>query len=192
MKLIAGLGNPGQEYEGTRHNIGFLVVDRLGEERGVSVQTERFGALTATIQIEDERVTLLKPQSYMNCSGDAIRRCLAYLKLTPEHLLVVHDDLDYPLGTMRLAYAAGPAGHRGVISIIEELGSKDFCRLRCGIGRGAGEEPVDYVLSRFAVAEQGQVQELLNRAAAASELWVLEGAAAVWQKFHVKERNSNA
>lgn len=187
MKLIAGLGNPGREYDGTRHNIGFAIVDHLAESCHVSFDRERFHAFFAKLQIGSETVILLKPQSYMNRSGTSVGDYLQYLKLSPEQMLVIHDDLDYPLGTLRLSFDSGAAGHRGVESIIERMGSQEFYRLRCGIGRSTNQDPVDYVLSRFDSDESKKVEDVLEKGVAASQMWVLEGAEKVQQKLHATE-----
>ncbi len=189
MKLIVGLGNPGSKYEGTRHNIGFAIADQLAAVGPSDFKRKRFQGLVTEVMIESEKVILLKPQTFMNLSGESVQECLQYFKLSSEELLVIHDDIDFPLGTVRLNFNVGPAGHRGVTSIIEEVGSKEFYRLRCGVGRPATSTPetVDHVLERFESGEQEAVQQLITVGAEAGQMWVTEEASQVQQKFHTME-----
>ncbi len=175
MKLIAGLGNPGSEYQGTRHNIGFEVLDRLAARHDIPVRKEKFQANYGMGQIGDEKVLLMMPQTYMNLSGESVAPAMAYWKLGKEDLLVLHDELDFELGKFKLVYDAGAAGHRGVRSIIEMVGGKDFYRLRLGIGRPERGKPVDFVLSRFSADQADAVENLIEQAAIAAERWVSEG-----------------
>ena len=150
IKLIVGLGNPGQQYERTRHNVGFLFLDRLAEQFfGAWSKAPQFQALIAECRIGREKIILLKPQTYMNRSGHSVGQVARYYKFLPEQILVVHDELDFVPGLLRLKKGGGHAGHNGLKDIITHLNSNDFCRLRLGIGRPvvAGMAVADYVLS---------------------------------------------
>ena len=149
IKLIVGLGNPGQQYEKTRHNAGFLFLDALAEELGCSWSNEsRFQGLFAEGSVANSKVMLLKPDTFMNRSGQSVGKIARYYKLLPEEILVVHDELDFNPGVVKLKKDGGHAGHNGLRDIIAHLGSKEFYRLRIGIGRPtAGKVVVDFVLS---------------------------------------------
>lgn len=149
IKLIVGLGNPGQQYEKTRHNAGFLFLDSLAAERSCAWSKEPgFQGLMAECCIAREKILLLKPQAFMNRSGQSVGKVARYYKLASEEILVVHDELDFGAGVLRLKKDGGHAGHNGLRDIISHLGAKDFYRLRIGIGRPvAGMEVADYVLS---------------------------------------------
>ena len=135
MKLIVGLGNPGPDYEFTPHNVGFRVIDRLAEDLRVAVRNRHCQALTAAARLGQEQVVLAKPETYMNLSGQAVRGLLEKLELKPEaDLIVIQDELDFPFGTMRIQRARSSAGHNGIESIIDSLGTKDFLRVRIGVG----------------------------------------------------------
>lgn len=147
IKLVVGLGNPGEEYDRTRHNAGFHVVDLLAERHGGRYWKSLKGAMVAEVTIDGERVWLAKPQSFMNASGGPAAKVAAELGLEPAQVLVVHDELDIPDGDVRVKDGGGAGGHRGVRSIIDKLGTRDFPRVRVGIGRPPGSmDPVDFVL----------------------------------------------
>ncbi len=150
IRLIVGLGNPGQQYEKTRHNAGFLFLDSLASELGVFwVNQPKFQGLFAEGKIESERVMLLKPNTFMNRSGESVGKVARYYKLMPEEILVVHDELDFNPGSVRLKKDGGHAGHNGLRDIIGQLGSNEFYRLRIGIGRPAAHKSVaDFVLGQ--------------------------------------------
>jgi PTH1 family peptidyl-tRNA hydrolase len=153
--LLVGLGNPGREHKNDRHNIGFMVVDRLAREAGASLDRVRFNALVTTGRLADRQVILAKPQTYMNASGQAVSQLVRFFKMPPASMLVAYDDLDLPLGTIRLRPRGGGGGHRGVASILEALGTQGFPRLRLGIGRPPGRmDPADYVLQPFSAEEE--------------------------------------
>jgi len=147
ISVVVGLGNPGREYQATRHNVGFLVVDRLASDYAVVLQERKFRAHWGTGEMEARKVLLIKPLTYMNRSGEAVSEMLRYFGKSGGETLVIHDDLDLPLGHMRLVRRGGAGGHRGVASIIQHLGHQDFPRLKLGIGRPQHREPVEaYVL----------------------------------------------
>ncbi len=162
MKLIVGLGNPGEAYQNTRHNIGFMVADRLARRLGISIKKRECFSLTGDIHLDGEKLILAKPQTYMNLSGRAVLALAEYYRVHPEELLVVCDDLDLPFGRLRLRLRGGSGGHRGLSSIIGLLGTDRFPRLRIGIGRG--EEVVSYVLGRFGSEEEPLLNEVLDAA----------------------------
>ena len=167
--LVSGLGNPGARYEGTRHNAGFLVVDELCRRSDpAAVWRSKHDGLTAAVSVGGERVLLLKPQKLMNRSGQSVRPMLAFHRLAPSDLLVVHDELDLPFGQIRLKIGGGDAGHNGLRSVTTELGSPDYLRLRFGIGRPPPEfegDVTDYVLQGFAPMQRAGLRELVGRAA---------------------------
>ncbi|PWI58444.1 aminoacyl-tRNA hydrolase [Sulfoacidibacillus thermotolerans] len=159
-KLIVGLGNPGKEYEKTRHNVGFMVIDSLAQSLGIVSAKEKWRSLVAESMVEGERVYLMRPQTYMNVSGEAIRAAVDYLKLDrlSEQLLVIYDDMDLPIGKVRLREKGSAGGHNGVKSIIWHLGTEEFPRIRVGIGHPPADVAVvDYVLSRFSKVEHAQI-----------------------------------
>ena len=148
MFLIVGLGNPGEEYEHTRHNAGFDTVDKIAAEIGVRYWKNARGALTGKGAYHDIDVVLAKPQSYMNTSGGPVKQLMNAYGVSPDHLVVIHDELDIDPGTIRVKFGGGHAGHNGLRSICDKLGTRDWFRVRCGIGRPPGRMPVaDYVLS---------------------------------------------
>lgn len=148
MFLIVGLGNPGEEYEHTRHNAGFDAVDKIASEIGVRYWKNECGALTGKGVYHDIDVVLAKPQSYMNTSGGPVKQLMNAYGVSPDHLVVIHDELDIDPGTIRVKFGGGHAGHNGLRSICDKLGTRDWFRVRCGIGRPPGRMPVaDYVLS---------------------------------------------
>jgi peptidyl-tRNA hydrolase, PTH1 family len=189
VKLIVGLGNPGIEYQFTPHNLGFLVVDRIASERGVEIRNRQCRALTARIQVGDEAVLLAKPETYMNLSGVSVRELVAEYEVTPESdLIVVQDELDFPLGTLRIHTRRSSAGHNGIESIIGALGTQDFLRIRIGV---APERKVEdgerYLLAPFRKADLAVVDEMLDTAVEAVKAILTEGAAAAMNRFNRKE-----
>ena len=173
--LIVGLGNPGREYRQNRHNIGFMCIDELAKTHGIQIGKARSRALMGEGQIAQTPVILVKPQTYMNNSGPAVQQLVRYFKIPLTHLLVVYDELDLPLGTLRLRQKGSAGGHNGMRSIIQHVGD-DFPRLRLGIGRPPGQMPAAaYVLQNFNVSEQLTVDILLKEAASAVETFLSHG-----------------
>jgi PTH1 family peptidyl-tRNA hydrolase len=165
--LVVGLGNPGRAYAAHRHNVGFMVVDQLAARLRADAFRDKFSGELARAEIAGEPVLLLKPMTYMNESGRSVQPALAFFKAELDELLVVHDELDLPFGTLRLKHGGGHAGHNGLRSIVGALGTGDFGRLRVGIGRpppGFRGEVADFVLSRFDAIEAAQLPDLLQRA----------------------------
>jgi len=174
--LVIGLGNPGREYRDTRHNIGFMVIDQLCKVMGVSMTRVQSRALVAVGTLEGRKVVLAKPQTFMNLSGQSVGGLVRFYKVPLEQMMVGHDDLDLPLGTIRLRPGGGSAGQKGMESIIRQLGTQNFSRLRLGIDRPPGQmDPAAYVLQRFTRAEQDMLETVLDRAVAAVRTFVRDG-----------------
>ncbi|OIN65579.1 aminoacyl-tRNA hydrolase [Exiguobacterium sp. KRL4] len=162
MKCIVGLGNPGAKYANTRHNIGFLAIDALAKEHDIKLTESKFKAVFGTGMIKGERVLLVKPLTYMNLSGEAVRPLLDFYKIAVEDVLVIYDDLDLPLEKMRLRSKGSAGGHNGVKSLIQHLGTQDIKRLKLGVGRPpAPIQVIDWVLMPFAKSEQVTLQHVL-------------------------------
>lgn len=188
--LLIGLGNPGREYRDNRHNFGFMLIDRLCvrlSARGMKLQSK---AIVTDGIYEDRKILLAKPQTYMNLSGQSIQGLAHFYKLPLEKLLVAHDDLDIPFGSIRVRPGGGPGGQKGVASTIERLGTRDFARLRLGIGRPPGRmDPADYVLQDFSRDDMQEVSGILDRAADAALSFVVNGLEKTMNRFNgeVKE-----
>jgi PTH1 family peptidyl-tRNA hydrolase len=173
--IIAGLGNPGPKYQWTRHNAGFLFLDRIARLEGLSLARKQFDGVTAEWERKGKRLVLLKPQTFMNLSGRSVMQALQFYKLKTEHLIVVHDEIDLPLGTTRLKQDGGHGGQNGLRSIMEQLGKGDFLRLRLGIGRPLHGEVTNYVLGTFAPLEMEIFARVLDGALEMLELALDEG-----------------
>jgi PTH1 family peptidyl-tRNA hydrolase len=183
--LIVGLGNPGRDYRLNRHNIGFRAVDHLAQVWGIAMGTVRNKALIGQGLRGKVRVILAKPQTFMNLSGQSVASLLKYYKIPQEKMLVIYDDLDLSLGTLRLRENGGSAGHKGMTSIIQQLGSNDFSRLRLGINRPPGRMPVEnYVLQNFSEKEEELLNSLVDRAAEAVEVFIKKGVNAAMTQFN--------
>ena len=187
MKLIVGLGNPGREYEHTRHNVGFQVAEELAQRYDVTLKSRpSWKARVAKIAEIDEGVLLAEPTTFMNLSGWAVREITAFHKLSPSDVLVVVDDADLPLGRLRLRTSGSAGGHNGLKSIIQELGTVEFPRLRVGVGRQAGELK-NHVLGRFSVDERARIDAAVKRAADAAELFAKENILAAMNRFNAAQ-----
>jgi len=186
VKLIVGLGNPGRAYRWTRHNMGFWLVERFAKELGIDLSRRGFQSVYGRGKIGNEEIILAKPQTFMNLSGEAVRRLLHYFKVPPENLVVLHDDLDLPFGKMRIRLRGGTGGHQGVKSIVEALGSDGFVRLKVGIGRPAdrGQDVADYVLEPLVGAEKEEFKAAVERALEALGVLLREGPQATMDRFH--------
>jgi PTH1 family peptidyl-tRNA hydrolase len=183
--LIIGLGNPGRDYRENRHNIGFMLIDRLAIELNVRFTRQQSKALVATTNYNECRIILAKPQTFMNLSGQSVQGLIRFYKLPLTNLLVAHDDLDLPLGTIRIRPDGGSAGQKGIESIIERLGTDEFPRLRLGIGRPPGRmEAPDYVLQDFPAGEMTVISETLNLAVEAALTFVNEGLDVAMNRFN--------
>ena len=176
MKLIVGLGNPGKKYQHTRHNFGFLVIDRLAKQNHIALSKKSCDALIGEWNSGGEKVILAKPQTFMNRSGTAVKGLLREYHGGSEDLLVIYDDLDLPFGRIRIRTQGSAGGHRGVVSIMESLAGAPFCRIRMGVGRPpGGMDAADYVLEAFDVGEVGALGAVLDRAEAAVECLLRDG-----------------
>jgi PTH1 family peptidyl-tRNA hydrolase len=185
LKLILGLGNPGERYRDTRHNVGFRVVEELARRRRFRLDRLECSARVAGL---DTEVGLAQPQTYMNRSGYAARCLVEHWSLAPEELLVVYDEVSLPLGRLRLRRAGSPGGHRGMESVLESLQTDQVPRLRCGVagaeGPPGGEAIVDFVLEPFAAAQRAAAEEMVARAADACEAWAAEGVESAMNRFN--------
>lgn len=183
--LLVGLGNPGREYKDTRHNIGFMLIDHLADRlgaRGIKVQSK---AIITSAMYEERKLILAKPQTYMNLSGQSVQGLLHFYKIPLENLIVAHDDMDIPFGTIRIRPGGGPGGQRGMANTIELLGTKDFPRLRLGIGRPPGRmDPKDYVLQQFSKEDAKLLPEILSHAADAALEFVMKGLNTAMNKYN--------
>ena len=189
MKIIVGLGNPGIPYRMTRHNIGFQVVDRFAKLNHIPIRTKRFKSLYGTGRIDSQQVVLAKPRTFMNRSGEAVKRAADFFHLRIEDLIVVHDDLDLPFGRLRFKHRGGDGGHQGVRSIIEMMGGNNFLRLKVGIGRPPqGMDPAEYVLETFDKVIQSHLDQILSRAAESLNVMLLEGLEKAMNRFQKKDR----
>ena len=185
VKLVVGLGNPGRKYQRTRHNLGFLVVDRLAERHAVAVTKKKHDALIGSWQRDGEEVLLVKPQTYMNRSGETVKSLLRYLPVQSPELIVVFDDLDLPFGRIRIRERGWAAGHRGMISILQGREDDSFLRVRIGIGRPpAGVEPADFVLQPFLPHELPALEAILTKAAHAVESVLEDGPKRAMERFN--------
>ena len=187
MVVIAGLGNPGNKYESTRHNIGFMVVDELARRYGLGSSKSRFKAHTFSGRVQGVSSLLLKPQTFMNLSGESVGPALGFYKLSPESLIVVHDEVDVPYGQVRAKNGGGLAGHNGLKSIAKVVGSREFSRVRVGVGRPPGRQPVaDWVLSAFSKEEATELVFSIDRAADIVEAIVRDGVEDAMNRFNGK------
>ncbi len=185
MRLLVGLGNPGREYAWTKHNLGFQVVTYLSELWGIPLNRTSHAALWGRGRVGQDAVILAQPTTYMNLSGQAVSRLLSYFKLTPEDLVVIHDDLDVPPWRLKLVERGGPGGHKGVLDIIATLHTEEFLRVKMGIGRPPVRMPTErYVLSPFPAADAENVAGFIERTAQAMATLLAEGLAAAQNHFH--------
>lgn len=186
--LVVGLGNPGSQYEATRHNVGFRAVDALAKEAGVKIDRAKFQALTAQVTVGGVRVLLMKPQTYMNLSGVAVKQAADFYKVPPERVLVLFDDIDLDVGRLRIRRNGSAGGHNGIKSIISSLGSQEFPRIKIGVG--AKPHPdydlADWVLSRFTLAEQKLLDPAIEHAAEAVPVIFTQGIERASSQFNRK------
>jgi PTH1 family peptidyl-tRNA hydrolase len=179
-----GLGNPGPRYAKTRHNIGFMCIDYLAQEYDISVKRKRFKALLGEGRIGAQRVVLAKPLTFMNDSGQAVSPISRWYKVPPERILIIHDDLDLPLGKIRLRPSGSAAGHHGMESIIAELGTSAFPRLRIGIGRPERGDPIDYVLGDFSRDQEATIRATLELVGRLIPMYLDEGITKAMNEFN--------
>ena len=186
-KLIVGLGNPGPQYSWTRHNAGFMVLDRLSRLYDIPITRKAFAGLAGDGNWAGERVYLLKPQTFMNRSGRSVAEALRFYKLSPADLIVIHDDLDLPFGSVRLKQGGGHGGHNGLRSIDQDLGLKDYLRVRVGIGRPLHGDVANYVLSNFQKEEMDSLLGVLDGVLDAMEMLLREGLPKAMSIHHSKQ-----
>jgi PTH1 family peptidyl-tRNA hydrolase len=174
--VLAGLGNPGREYRNTRHNVGFMVIDSLCSQMEIRLSRLQSKALVGYRTIDGIKVILAKPQTYMNLSGQPVNSLVKFYKINLDHLLVIHDDLDLPLGTIRIRPGGGSAGQKGLASVIQQLGTQEFPRLRIGIGHPPGQmSGADYVLQDFLANEAPILKQIMEKASKAAQLFFQNG-----------------
>ncbi len=188
MRVVLGLGNPGERYVGTRHNVGFRVVEELARRRGVELVAGECNTVLGTAVSEEQELLLALPQTYMNRSGYAAGCLSERHGLTAESFLVVYDEIHLPLGALRLRPRGSPGGHRGMESVLENLGTSEVSRLRLGVAGemepSPGKDLVEFVLAEFANEEAERVEEMIARAVEACEVWALEGTEVAMQRFN--------
>ena len=190
--LIVGLGNPGKKYALTRHNVGFHIVERLAEQEGLLFDETRNKALLARGKVAGQSVALVRPQTFMNLSGEAVGAIARFYKIPPPQILVIYDDLDLQTAQLRLRSKGGAGGHKGMTSIINHLSSRDFPRIRVGIGRPSGPMPVEaYVLQKFSSAEQTDIEQTYQNAIDAILIWLTEGIDSAMNRFNERRSQSN-
>lgn len=188
MYLIAGLGNPSREYEKTRHNVGFDTIDVLADKLGVSIAEKKHKALCGKGMIGPEKALLIKPQTFMNLSGESVRDAADFYKIDPAHIIIIYDDISLEPGQLRIRTKGSAGGHNGIKNIIAQLGSQDFPRVKVGVG--AKPDRMDlaaYVLSRFSQTDRTLMEDAFRDAADAVEMMILEGAAAAMNRYNGKK-----
>ena len=187
MLLLAGLGNPGSKYKNTRHNIGFMFLDYLAEEAGMSFKDSKWQAELVKISLNSDQAFLVKPQTYMNLSGRSLRGISSYYQISPENIIVIHDDMDLDVGRVKMVYNRGPGGHNGIKSIIDSLGTKEFTRIRFGIGRPPGKmAAASFVLSKFKEDELESINEVFHEIVRAISMFSSEGLAEAMKFVNTK------
>lgn len=185
MKVIIGLGNPGEKYKDTRHNVGFMVIDELLKRHSIKLDKQKFNAYYAIEFIRGEKVMFVKPYTFMNLSGDAVRPLIEYYNVKVDEIVVVYDDLDLPTDKIRLRQKGGHGGHNGIRSLIDQLGTKDFNRIRVGIGRPTNAMAVvDYVLRSFTKEQKNDIEISILAAADACDDWLESEFLEVMNKFN--------
>ena len=184
--LVVFLGNPGAKYNGTRHNAGFMAADAMAKELNVAINKLRFKALTATVTIGGEKVLLMKPQTYMNLSGEAVGQAAKFYKISPERIIVVSDEVAMPIGKLRIRKSGSAGGHNGLKDIIRHLGTQDFPRIRMGVGAAPhlDYDMADWVLSTFKNKDAEDMQDLAERVSKAVQCYITEGPDRAMNKFN--------
>lgn len=194
MYLVVGLGNPGSKYAGNRHNVGFMVVDRLAQRSGAGAFREKFQGVFTKTEWGNHEVILLKPMTFMNLSGESVQKAMSFFKVDLKSVVVLHDELDVPFGQSRIKVSGGAAGHNGLRSIIEQCSSQDFARVRIGISRpqsGPNSEKIEgYVLSDFNSSERAEISDVIEKAADMAEAVVSKGAQAAMNQFNTRDKET--
>lgn len=192
MKVLVGLGNPGKKYEGTRHNVGWLVIAELAVRHGAARPKVKFEAEIAEISVAGQKLVLVAPQTYMNASGRSVRQLVDFYQITSGDVLVVCDDINLPLAKLRIRRSGSSGGQKGLENVIQQLGTQDVPRLRIGVGQPPnGRDSADYVLDRFAKAEMREIEPAVKSAADAVETWVTEGIDKAMNRFNIGCKNSD-
>ncbi|MEW6145596.1 MAG: aminoacyl-tRNA hydrolase [Thermodesulfobacteriota bacterium] len=193
MILVVGLGNPGSEYASTKHNLGYLTVDEIGKRAGVDLKKKKFKGVYGEGALNNDKLILLKPETYMNRSGESVSSAASFYNIPAENIIIVHDELDLPAGTVRIKAGGGSAGHKGITSVMNELGSGDFVRVRIGIGKPKRKSgTVSHVLSKFNKAESEVARESVLRAADAVFEIIQEGLQKAMNKFNVRQESEES
>jgi len=188
MHLIVGLGNPGQQYTGTRHNVGFMMLDYFAEKNNLTFTDSKWKALVSKAMVWNESVVLFKPETYMNLSGAAVAQAAHFYKLQPDDIIVIHDDLDMESGRIKAVSGGGDGGHKGIRSITEQLGTKDFPRIKIGIGRPPPPvSPEKYVLGKFDSAEKEMIEQKLSIVFEGIRIFLQQGIAAAMTLVNQRE-----
>lgn len=188
MKVVVGLGNPGRRYDATRHNVGFMVVDSLAEGPGVSSFQSRFEGQIAEWREEDEKILLVKPETFMNLSGRCVRQCLDFYQVEASDLLVVCDDFNLPLGKLRFRARGTHGGHNGLRDIQQHLGSTEYSRLRIGVGGVEKGEAVDHVLGKFRPSEKPIIEDAIAMSVQGAVMWVRQGIEKCMNQYNAGEK----
>ena len=186
MYIIVGLGNPGKQYENTRHNMGFLAVDLLAEKYNIDVNKIKFKALVGEGRIAGQKVLLVKPQTYMNLSGEAVRQAMDFYKIVPEELIVIYDDIDIPTGTFRIRKKGSPGTHNGMRNIFQHIQTNDFPRIRVGIGSGKKDNLAGYVTGGISKSEQEILADVLKNSADAAACIIEKGIDKAMNEYNVR------
>ncbi|MBR5128860.1 MAG: aminoacyl-tRNA hydrolase [Firmicutes bacterium] len=186
MYIIVGLGNPGKQYENTRHNMGFLAVDLLAEKYNIDVNKIKFKSLVGEGRIAGQKVLLVKPQTYMNLSGEAVRQAMDFYKIDPEELIVIYDDIDIPTGTFRIRKKGSPGTHNGMRNIFQHIQTNDFPRIRVGIGSGKKENLIGYVTGGISKSEQEVLADVLKNSADAAACIIEKGIDKAMNEYNVR------
>lgn len=184
MKIIVGLGNPGKEYEKTRHNAGFCVIDELAKMCQTKVDQKKFNALIATIRVGNEQVILMKPQTFMNASGEAVIQAINFYKINPEDILIIHDDLDIPVGKLRIRTQGSSGGQKGMQSIMNHLHTQELSRVRVGIDKDPFIPVVDYVLGKVSKEDREAYKDSIQRAAEAAYMFITKPIGEVMNRYN--------
>ena len=188
MYIIVGLGNPGKKYANTRHNLGYITVDRLAEKTGIKIEKFKFKSLVGEGIIADQKVLLLKPETFMNNSGEAVREVADFYKIEPENLLVIYDDIDLPLGNVRIRQSGSAGTHNGMRSVVYQLNDDQFPRIRIGIGRDEEVDLVNYVTGPFTKEEVKPLEEAVDKAVEAILCYLEEGIEPTMNKFNQRAK----
>ena len=189
MYIIAGLGNPGAKYENTRHNVGFMAIDALAKAHGINVSKLKYKALIGDGKINGEKVILIKPQTFMNLSGTAIGEAVNFYKCEPQKLLVIYDDLDIGLGSIRIRKKGSAGTHNGMRSVVGVLGTQDFPRIRIGIGDFGKKDIVDFVIGDFSKSEIKTIEDTLSEVTKAIECFISDGIDLSMNRYNKKMNN---